>query len=96
MVTIERGRLNFVMGNTTEANKNLEDAIASLRKQDEPVRLAEALCNLAELRADAGDMAGARTLLDEAEALRRKVMPAAHPALAAVQRQLSALKLSGR
>lgn len=96
MVTIERGRLNFVTGNTTEANKNLEDAIASLRKQEEPVRLAEALCNLAELRADAGDMAGARTLFAEAEALRRKVMPAAHPALAAVQRQLGALKLTGQ
>ncbi|MFC4314679.1 tetratricopeptide repeat protein [Steroidobacter flavus] len=92
MVTIERGRLNFVTGKTVEAQQDLEAAVASLRKQDEPARLAEALCNLAELRTDAGDMAGARTLLDEAATLRRKIMPAAHPALAAVQRQLSALK----
>lgn len=92
MITIERGRLNFVTGKTAAAQKDLEEAIASLRKQDEPARLAEALCNLAELRSDAGDMAGARILLEEAEALRRRIMPPSHPALAAVQRQLSALK----
>jgi tetratricopeptide (TPR) repeat protein len=92
MITIERGRLSLATGKTAEANKDLEDAIASLRKQDEPVRLAEALCTLAEIRSDAGDVKGARALLDEATDLRRKIMLPGHPALAAVQRQLSALK----
>jgi ATP/maltotriose-dependent transcriptional regulator MalT len=94
LVAMERGRLNFVMGKTAEAKQDLENAVASLRKQDEPARLAEALCTLAEMRADDGDMAGARTFLDEAATLRRKIMPPTHPALAAVQRQLSALKVT--
>nr|WP_298721589.1 tetratricopeptide repeat-containing serine/threonine-protein kinase [uncultured Steroidobacter sp.] len=92
MITMERGRVNLALGKTGDATKDLEDAVASLRKQDEPVRLAEALCVLAELRSDAGDADIARALLDEAASLRRKIMPPAHPALAAVQRQLGALR----
>lgn len=94
MVTIERGRWNLAAGKTAEANKDLEEAIASLRKQDEPVRLAETLCTLAQMHSDAGDAEGARVLLDEAAILRQKVMPTVHPALAAVQRQLRTLELT--
>lgn len=96
LVTLERGRLNLATGQAAAASNDLEGAVASLRKQDEPVRLAEALCTLAESRVDSGDVAGARSLLDEAATLRRKVMPAAHPAIAAVQHQLSALAAPGR
>ncbi|HEY0939562.1 MAG TPA: serine/threonine-protein kinase [Steroidobacter sp.] len=91
LVTLERGRLNLATGQSTAASKDIEDAVASLRKQDEPVKLAEALCTLAELRADSGDVAGAATLLEEATELQRKVMPATHPSIAAVRQQLSAL-----
>jgi serine/threonine-protein kinase len=96
MITIERGRLNLATGKTADAKQDLEDAVASLRKQDEPVRLAEALCTLAEIRSDAGDAHGARVLLVEAAEIRSKIMPPGHPALAAVQRQLSALKVTER
>jgi tetratricopeptide (TPR) repeat protein len=96
MVTLERGRVNLANGKTDDAKKDLEDAVASLRKQDEPARLAEALCTLAEVHSDASDAEGARILLDEAATLRRKIMPPEHPALAAVQRQLSALKVTER
>jgi tetratricopeptide (TPR) repeat protein len=96
LVALERGRLNLAEGNVADANGDLEGAIASLRQQDEAARLAEALCTLAELRARSRDFAGARGLLDEAAALRRKIMPAAHPALAALQRQLTALATTER
>ena len=92
LVKLERGRLHLATGEKAAANRDLEEAIASLRKQDETARLAEALCTLAELRASSGDVASARTLLDEAWTLRQKIMPPTHPAVVAVQVQLSALK----
>lgn len=96
LVALERGRLSLAEGKMPAAANDLDGVIASLRKQDEPGRLAEALCTLAELRVKSADFEGARGLLDEAATLRRKIMPAAHPALAAVQRQLSALTASER
>jgi tetratricopeptide (TPR) repeat protein len=94
LVTLERGRLNLAEGSTQSAKSDLEGAIADLRQQDEPGRLADALCTLAELRSKSGDVSGARAMLEEATTLRKKIMPAAHPALAKVQRQLSALTAS--
>jgi len=94
MIVLERGRLHQANAEVAEANRDIEDAITILRQQDEPVRLAEALCTLAEIRSTVGDAEGARVLLDEATRLRRKIMPPAHPALAAVQRQLSALEVT--
>jgi serine/threonine-protein kinase len=90
-VTMERGRLNFALGNRSAADTDLQGAIASLRKQEEPGRLAEALCALADVRSATGNIEDARQLLGEAATLRRQIMPAAHRALAAVQRQLNAL-----
>lgn len=92
LVTMERGRLDLAEGNIAAAASDLEGVIASLRKQDETARLAEALCALAEVRAEAGDVADARGLLDEAATLRRKIMPESHPALASLRRQMSALR----
>ncbi|WP_218043003.1 serine/threonine-protein kinase [Steroidobacter gossypii] len=92
LVKLERGRLNLATGETAAASRDLQDAIASLRQQDETARLAEALCTLAELRLSSGDVVSARTLLDEARTLRQKIMPATHPAMLAVQAQLSALR----
>lgn len=91
LVMLERGRLNFSTGRRAEAENVLTRAVAALRAQEEPSRLSEALCELAELHASAGNIETARRLLDEAVTLRRKVMPRSHPALAAVQRQLSEL-----
>ncbi|MBL8267368.1 serine/threonine-protein kinase, partial [Steroidobacter sp.] len=96
LVALERGRLNLVTGQKSAAAADLEGAVANLRKQDEPARLAEALCTLAELRVASDDLAGARSLLDEATTLRQKIMPATHPAMAAIHRQLSAIDASGR
>jgi hypothetical protein len=62
-----------------------------LREQEEPARLAEALCVLADLRGVTGDPAEARQLLDEALTLRRRIMPASHQALAAAERQMTDL-----
>jgi hypothetical protein len=93
---LERGRLNLAEEKMPAAASDLQSVIASLREQDEPARLAEALCTLAELRARSADFDGAQGLLDEAAALRKKIMPAAHPALAAVQRQLTALTTTRR
>jgi tetratricopeptide (TPR) repeat protein len=90
-VILERGRLNAAMGNQPAATEDLQSAIASLREQEEPGRLAEALCALADVRSSTGNTAEARELLREAITLRKKVMPASHPALAASQRQLNTL-----
>jgi tetratricopeptide (TPR) repeat protein len=90
-VILERGRLNAAMGNHTAAAEDLQNAIASLRGQEEPGRLADALAAFAEVRSSTGNTAHARELLREAIALRKKIMPASHPALAASQRQLHAL-----
>ncbi|MDY6949329.1 MAG: tetratricopeptide repeat-containing protein kinase family protein, partial [Pseudomonadota bacterium] len=96
LVTLERGRLNLAEGRMSAAATDLEGVIASLRTQAEPARLAEALCTLAELRVQSGDVDGARVSLNEAATLRKNILPAAHPALAAVQRQLSALTTTQR
>jgi len=90
-VAMERGRLNLAMDDRVAADEDLQTAIASLRQQEEPGRLAEALCALAELRSATGNIGEARQLLTEAATLRKKIMPASHQALAAVQRQLHAL-----
>jgi eukaryotic-like serine/threonine-protein kinase len=90
-VVLERGRLNAALGNQAAADDDLRRAIASLREQEEPGRLAEALCALADVRRATGKIDGARELLREAITLRKKIMPASHQALAAVQGQLSAL-----
>jgi tetratricopeptide (TPR) repeat protein len=90
-VLLERGRLNFAMGDESAAAADLQSAIASYREQEEPGRLAEALCALADVRSATGNIAEARELLREAIELRKKIMPASHQALAAVQRQLNAL-----
>jgi eukaryotic-like serine/threonine-protein kinase len=90
-VLLERGRLHAAEGNQAAAVDDLEGAIVSLREQEEPGRLAEALCSLADVRSATGKNAEARVLLEEAQALRKKIMPAFHPALASVERQLNAL-----
>jgi tetratricopeptide (TPR) repeat protein len=90
-VILESGRLNFAIGNPSAAAEDLQSAIASLREQEEPGRLAEALCALADVRSAAGKNAEARELLHEAITLRKKIMPASHQALATAERQLSAL-----
>jgi eukaryotic-like serine/threonine-protein kinase len=90
-VLLERGRLNSALGNHAAAAEDLQRAIASLREQEEPGRLAEALCALADVRSATGKIEGARELLSEAVTLRKKIMPASHRALAAAQGQLSAL-----
>ncbi len=91
LVALEHGRFNLAAGNLSVAEGDLMSAVESLREQEEPARLAEALCALAELRGVTGGGNEARRLLDEAETLRRKIMPLSHRALAAVQRQLSDL-----
>lgn len=90
-VVLERGRLNAALGNPLDAADDLQGAIASLRGQEEPGRLAEALSALADVRSSTGNTAQARELLREAITLRRKIMPASHPALAVSRRQLNAL-----
>jgi hypothetical protein len=79
------------MGDGPAAAEALQTAIASYREQEEPGRLAEALCALAEVRSAKGNIAEARELLREAITLRKKIMPASHRALAAVQEQLHEL-----
>ncbi len=91
LVQLERGRLALESGETAAATRDLEEAIARLRTQDEAARLAEALCTLAESRASSGDVLGARSLLDEALTLRREIMPPTHPLIVAVQARLRAL-----
>jgi tetratricopeptide (TPR) repeat protein len=90
-VLLERGRLQSATEDHSAAAADLQSAIASLREQEEPGRLAEALCALADVRVATGNIAEARELLREAITLRKKIMPASHRALAAVQEQLSAL-----
>jgi len=91
LVLLERGRLHTAEGNQVAAADDLEKAIVTLRAHEDPGRLAEALCSLADVRSATGRTAEAHTLLEEALAIRKKIMPASHPALASVQRQLNTL-----
>lgn len=91
LVMLEQGRLSFAAGQHSVAESALRSAVASLREQEEPARLAEALCVLADLRGVTGDLTEARQLLEEALTLRRRIMPASHQALAAAERQMTDL-----
>jgi tetratricopeptide (TPR) repeat protein len=63
LLTLERGLLSLAMGQSAAANRHIEEAIAVLRTQDEPVKLADALRLLAQLRAASGALDAATALL---------------------------------
>jgi serine/threonine-protein kinase len=89
---LERGRSLFAAGRPREAEQALQNAVLNLRKQDDPVRLADALLSLADaLRADA-KLPEARAAAAEALKLREQLLPASHPALAAARARVAALQ----
>lgn len=92
LLTLETGQFHLALGQYDAAAEKLRDAIAALRGQEEPGRLADALCALAELHTATGQIDSARSLLDEALTVRRRIMPQSHPAVVAVQQRLKALR----
>jgi serine/threonine-protein kinase len=92
LVTLERGRLNLAAGKLSDAERDLREAVQRLRGQEEPARLADALVALGQTMTAAGNKDTARTLLNEALTLRRKIMPPKHPSIAAVQHALDAIE----
>jgi eukaryotic-like serine/threonine-protein kinase len=68
------GRMHLRRGEHTQARPVLMEAMEAGRQIGRPdLRLAQTLCDLGVLHREAGDMAGAERLLEEALALRRQL-----------------------
>jgi tetratricopeptide (TPR) repeat protein len=92
LLQLERGRYLFAAGRPGEAEQELQNVVASLRKQADPTKLADALMSLADALERDAKPAEARAAATEALTIRARVLPAAHPALAAVRARVAALQ----
>jgi tetratricopeptide (TPR) repeat protein len=92
LLQLERGRYLFAAGRTREAEQELQSVVASLRKQDDPTKLADTLLSLAEVLERNGNPADARAAATEALTIRERLLPAAHPTLAAARARVAALQ----
>jgi eukaryotic-like serine/threonine-protein kinase len=87
-VLVESGRLKLAAGDATGAVGELRSAVEQLRAQDNLGRLGEGLASLGEALLRAGEPREARAVLEEALALRRKIVPAGHWAIADAESRL--------
>jgi tetratricopeptide (TPR) repeat protein len=92
LLELERGRLLLASGRSAEAEQRLQDAVLGLRKQDDPMRLADALLSLSEALEKNVKPTEARAAATEALKLRERLLPASHPALARARARLAALQ----
>jgi tetratricopeptide (TPR) repeat protein len=81
LLLLERGRLELAAGGSSDAERDLTAAVASLRQQDDPAKLAEAMASLGDALIATAKPADARAVLTESLELRRKVLPAGHRAI---------------
>jgi tetratricopeptide (TPR) repeat protein len=89
-VLAESGRLKLAGGDAAGAVVDLRTAVEQLRTQDNPGRLGEGLASLGEALLRAGEPREARTILEETLALRRKIVPQGHWAIADAESRLGA------
>jgi hypothetical protein len=87
-VLVESGRLKLAGGDAAGAVAELRTAVEKLRAQDNPGRLGEGMASLGEALLQAGEAREARTILEETLALRRKIVPAGHWAIADTESRL--------
>nr|PZN80246.1 MAG: hypothetical protein DIU56_03800 [Pseudomonadota bacterium] len=81
-VLLERGRLQLARGDLESAHTSLREAVTRLRQEEEPARLADALVALGETSMRGGRLEEAREALSEALALRERILPVQHRAIA--------------
>ena len=82
LLLLEQGRLELATGATADAERDLAEAIARLRGQDDPAKLAEAMASLGDALLAAGKAGEASQVLTESLEIRRKVLPPGHKAIA--------------
>ncbi|MEP7244595.1 MAG: serine/threonine-protein kinase [Gammaproteobacteria bacterium] len=91
LLLLEHGRLQLALGATAEAERDLREAVSGLRQGDDPARLAEALTRFGEALAAVHKRDEARAALTESLALRRRILPAGHKAIAETASHLAGL-----
>jgi eukaryotic-like serine/threonine-protein kinase len=89
---LEHGRNLLAGGRAGEAESEIQAAVAAIRTQQDPIRLADALASLSETLAAEGKGDAARAAAAEALDIRQKVLPPTHPAIATAQAQMAALQ----
>ena len=95
LLRLERGRFLLAAGRPREAQQELQNAVQSLRAQEDPIRVAEALASLSAALAVEAQIDEARGAATEALAIRQRLLPATHPAIAAIQSQIAKLPPTG-
>ncbi len=93
LLLLEQGRLKLALGATAAAVSDLGVAVASLRKQNDPARLAEGLVGLGDALLAVSKPAEGRAALTEALEIRRKIFPAGHNAIARSEARLANVHL---
>jgi eukaryotic-like serine/threonine-protein kinase len=91
LLLLEDGRLKLALGLTAAAVNDLAVAVATLRKQGDPAKLAEALAHLGDALFAASKPTEGRAALTESLEIRRRIFPAGHKAIAGSEAQLASL-----
>jgi eukaryotic-like serine/threonine-protein kinase len=89
LLLLEQGRIKVALGATDAGASDLSVAVANLRKQDDPAKLAEALASLGDALLAASKPAEARAALTESLQIRRRIFPAGHNAIAGNEARLA-------
>ena len=92
LLQLERGRFLLASARPRDAEQALQTAVKSLRTQDDPTRLADALGSLADALAADAKLDDARAAAAESLAIRQRLLPAAHPAIAAARTRVADLQ----
>ena len=92
LLQLEHGRFLLAVDRPREAEEELQSVVQSLRTQQEPIHLADALASLSDAFAADAHMAQARAAATEALSIRKRLLPASHPALAASRAQMTKLQ----
>jgi serine/threonine-protein kinase len=92
LLRLEHGRFLLAAGQPREAGVELQTAVKSLRTQEDPTRLADALGSLADALAADAKVDDARAAATEALAIRERLLPATHPAIAAARTRVADLQ----
>jgi hypothetical protein len=89
---LEHGRNLLAGGHAGEAEPEIQAAVAAIRTQQDPTRLADVLTSLCEARAAEGKGDAARAAGGRRDRHSSKVLPPTHPAIATAQAQMAALQ----
>jgi eukaryotic-like serine/threonine-protein kinase len=89
LLLLEQARLHLASGAKADAERDLTEAVAQLRKQDDPAKLAEAISSLGDAQLAAAKPAEARAAFEESLNIRRAVLPAGHKAITETESRLA-------